>query len=136
MEYNQNKDGFSYTYSAKEQEELKRIREKYTAPTESEDKMARLRRLDASVTDAAQVAALVLGIVGALILGCGMSLCMTDIGNVIGLSGSVAMIVGIIVGVLGGVMACLAYPVYQGIVSVRRKKIAPEIIRLTDELMK
>ena len=52
---NNSKDqnGFSYTYSAKEQAELKRIREKYTETTETEDKLTRLRRLDASVTGTA-----------------------------------------------------------------------------------
>ena len=54
MENNNKNNGFQYTYSAKEQAELKRIRDKYTAPTESEDKMARLRRLDASVNNTAK----------------------------------------------------------------------------------
>ena len=70
MDNNQEKSGFTYTYSAREQAELKRIRDKYTAPTESEDKMARLRRLDASVTNTAQAFALVFGVIGTLILGC------------------------------------------------------------------
>ena len=42
MENNNENKGFQYTYSAKEQAELKRIREKYTPPTEAEDKMERL----------------------------------------------------------------------------------------------
>ena len=71
MENNNENNGFQYTYSAKEQAELKRIRDKYTAPTEAEDKMARLRRLDASVTKAAEATALVFGVLGTLILGFG-----------------------------------------------------------------
>ena len=133
---NQEQSGFTYNYSAQEQAELKRIREKYTAPTEAEDKMARLRRLDTSVTQNAQTAALTFGVIGALILGFGMSLCMTDFGEIIGLYRHVAMVVGIIVGVVGGVVVSLAYPLYNAIVKAKRKKIAPEIIRLTDELMK
>jgi len=133
---NQEQNGFTYTYSAREQEELKRIRDKYTAPTESEDKMARLRRLDASVTNTAQAFALVFGVIGTLILGCGMSLCMTEIGEIIGIPGDMAMIIGIPIGILGGVLASLAYPIYNAIVKAKRKKLAPEIIRLTDELMK
>ena len=136
MENNNENNGFQYTYSAKEQEELKRIRDKYTAPTEAEDKMARLRRLDASVTQTAQIVALVFGIIGALILGCGMSLCMTDLGEILGSYRDMAMVIGIIVGVIGGVLASLAYPIYNAIVKAKRKKLAPEIIRLTDELMK
>jgi hypothetical protein len=136
MENNNENNGFQYTYSAKEQAELKRIRDKYTAPTEVEDKMARLRRLDASVTNTAQAVALVFGVIGTLILGFGMSLVMTELAESLGISGDVAMVIGIIVGIVGGILASLAYPIYNAIVKAKRKKVAPEIIRLTDELMK
>ena len=133
---NQEKNGFSYVYSAREQAELKRIREKYTDRAESEDKMARLRRLDASVTKTAQTVALVLGVIGTLILGFGMSLCMTDIADILRLGETAAMVAGISIGVVGGIIASLAYPIYNAIVKAKRKKVAPEIIRLTDELIK
>ena len=133
---NQEQNGFTYTYSAREQAELKRIRDKYTSPTEDEDKMARLRRLDASVTNTAQAVALVFGIIGALTLGFGMSLIMTDFAEILGFGEAMAMVIGIPVGVVGGILASLAYPVYNAIVKSKRKKLAPEIIRLTDELMK
>ena len=136
MDNQNNQNGFSYTYSAKEQAELKRIRDKYTAPTEAEDKMARLRRLDASVTNTAQAVALVFGVIGTLILGFGMSLIMTELGEALGISGDAAMMIGITVGVAGGILASLAYPIYNAIVKAKRKKLASEIIRLTDELMK
>jgi len=136
MENNNENNGFQYTYSAKEQAELKRIRDKYTAPTEVEDKMARLRRLDASVTNTAQAVALVFGVIGTLILGFGMSLVMTELAESLGISGDVAMVIGIIVGIVGAILAGLAYPIYNAIVKAKRKKLAPEIIRLTDELMK
>ena len=133
---NQEKSGFTYTYSAKEQAELKRIRDKYTKPTEVEDKMDRLRRLDASVTNTAQVVALVFGVIGTLILGLGMSLIMTDLAKALGISGDAVMVIGIIVGIVGGILASLAYPIYNVIIKAKRKKLAPEIIRLTDELMR
>lgn len=133
---NREQHGFSYTYSAKEQEELKRIREKYTPATEVEDKMARLRRLDASVTQTAQTVALIVGVIGTLILGLGMSLCMTELGALLGSYSDMAMAVGIIIGVVGGIFASFAYPIYNVIVKSKRKKLAPEIIRLADELMK
>ena len=136
MENNNENNGFQYTYSAKEQAELKRIRDKYTAPTEAEDKMTRLRRLDASVTNTAQAVALIFGVIGMLILGFGMSLIMTELAESIGISGDEAMIIGITVGIVGGILASLAYPIYNTIVKAKRKKLAPEIIRLTDELMK
>ena len=121
----ENKETFSYTYSAKEQEEIKKIREKYV-PKEA-DKMEQLRRLDASVTQKGTVVSLVVGIVGALILGTGMSMCMvwTEL-----------FVLGIIVGIVGIVMVSAAYPLYSYVTKKEREKIAPEIIRLTDELMK
>lgn len=133
---NQEQNGFTYTYSAKEQAELKRIREKYTSSTEVEDKMTRLRRLDASVTNTAQAVALVFGVIGTLILGLGMSLVMTDLAESFGISGDSAMMLGVIIGVVGGILASLAYPIYHAIVKAKRKQFAPEIIRLVDELMK
>ena len=136
MENNNKNKGFQYTYSAKEQAELKRIRDKYTAPTETEDKMTRLRRLDASVTNTAQAVALVFGVIGTLILGFGMSLVMTELAESLGISGNAAMVIGIIVGIVGGILASLAYPIYNAIVKAKRKKLAPEIIRLADELIK
>ena len=129
-----NNEGFNYTYSAKEQEEIKAIRKKYAASEETEDKMTQLRRLDARVYSKASTAALAVGIVGALIMGIGMSLVMTDIGAVLGTV--LAMIIGISIGVVGIVLVCLAYPIYNRTLKKEREKIAPEILRLTDELMK
>ena len=136
MENNKEQNRFSYTYSAKEQAELKKIREKYIPMTESEDKMARLRRLDAGVTGGARAVSVSLGIVGTLVMGSGMSLCMTEFSQILGQNSDMSMGIGIIVGIVGGVLASLAYPIYNAIVKHRRKKIAPEILRLTDELMK
>ena len=120
-----NKENFNYTYSAKQQEEIKKIREKYV-PKEA-DKMEQLRRLDASVTEKGTTISLVLGIIGVLVLGTGMSMCMvwTNL-----------LVPGIIVGVTGIAAVSLAYPVYNRVTKKEREKIAPEIIRLTDELMK
>jgi len=131
----ENKETFSYTYSAKEQAEIQNIRKKYAAPSE-ENKMERLRRLDADVTQKATVASLIPGIIGALLLGFGMSLTMTDLGGIFGISQVMAMIMGILVGIIGIVLVCVAYPLYNRIIKKERAKIAPEILRLTEELMK
>ena len=133
---NKENQTFEYTYCAKEQEEIKAIRQKYEAKQPPEDKMATLRRLDAQVTEKATVVSLVLGILGALIMGSSMSLIMTDMGSYFGLNTTATMLVGIPVGIAGMVLACLAYPMYNRIVKKQREKIAPEIIRLTDELLK
>lgn len=134
MEGKNTESSFKYTYSAKEQDEIKRIRQKYQS--QEEDSMTRLRKLDASATSKATVIALVLGIVGALILGMGMSLIMTDLAVLLGMTGMTNMIIGIITGVLGAILAALAYPVYSKVLKREREKIAPEILKLTDELMK
>ncbi|MBR3762084.1 MAG: hypothetical protein IKK59_05015 [Lachnospiraceae bacterium] len=128
------KEGFSYVYSAKEQEEIKNIRKKYAA--KEEEKMERLRRLDAGVTRKAQTVSLTVGIVGALILGFGMSLAMTELAELLGIYQKMGMLFGIMTGLAGIVLVCCAYPIYNRIVRKERQKIAPEIIRLTDELLK
>ncbi len=132
----ENKESFRFTYSAKEQAEIQSIRKKYASPEEAEDKMAQLRRLDAGVTQKATAVSLVFGIFGTLLLGCGMSLAMTEIGDIFGSSREAAMLIGILIGVGGIALVSLAYPLYNRIVKKEREKIAPEIIRLTDELMK
>ena len=135
MDNNEKNNSFSYTYSAKEQEELKKIRQKYQ-PKE-EDKMERLRRMDAAVTKKATAKALTVGIIGALIMGLGMSLIMTDLVVILGLAAfqKVSLFVGIIIGMIGMSLACCAYPIYQSVLQKEREKIAPEVLRLTDELM-
>ena len=130
----ENKESFNYTYSAKEQEEIKAIRKKYATPEETEDKMAQLRRLDAGVYSKATTVSLIVGVIGTLIMGIGMSLILTDIGAMLGTV--LSMIIGISLGIVGIILVCLAYPIYNHTLTKEREKIAPEIIRLTDELMK
>lgn len=122
----ENGSTFNYTYSAKEQEELRRIRQKY-APQE-EDKMELLRRLDRSVTEKGTVISIILGVIGTLIMGLGMSLAMVWQG--------VWFIPGIAIGLAGMGTLAAAYPVYNHVTRKERERIAPEILRLTDELMK
>lgn len=121
---------FEYTYSAERQQEIEAIRKKYL-PKE-EDKMEQLRKLHAVPTQKAQAASLAIGIIGTLILGTGMSFCMTDIGAALG---SLAMILGVIVGLAGVILVALAYPIYSKTLQIERKKIAPEILQLTEDLL-
>ena len=124
-------ESFNYTYSAAQQQEIEDIRKKYL-PKE-ENKMEQLRRLHNSATQRAQIWSIALGTVGALVMGIGMSLAMSEFGSALG---SFAMGVGIIIGVIGMVLIALAYPVYNHVLKKERERIAPEILRLTDELMK
>ena len=134
MEDTNKSEEFKLTYSAKEQEELRKIRQKYV-PKEV-DRMEQLRKLDAGVTRKAVVISLVAGIIGALVLGFGMSLIMTDVGETLGLYGKIQVVLGVVMGMIGVVLVSVAYPIYNRIARKERERIAPEIIRLTDELMK
>ena len=124
-------NSFEYTYSAQRQQEVEEIRKQYL-PKE-EDAMAELRRLHAIPTQKAQSASLAVGTVGALILGTGMSLCMTELGTALG---KLAIVFGVVVGILGLVMVAAAYPIYNRMLKKEREKIAPEILHLTDKLLK
>lgn len=122
-----NKKTFQYTYSAEQQEELLRIQAKYRAKKPEEDKMEQLRRLDNSVTKRATTVSLIVGIVSCLVMGAGMSFIMA-FENLI--------LPGIVVGMIGIAGIISAYPVYCRIAKKQRERIAPEILRLTEELMK
>lgn len=134
MEHNQGEETFRYVYSAKQQEELRRIRQKYAPP--EEDKMEQLRRLDAGATRKANTISIATGVFGALLLGFGMSLTMTELGTVFHLGQNAGMLAGILIGIAGMAFIALAYPLYQKTLKKERERIAPEILRLTDELMK
>ncbi|MCM1270367.1 MAG: hypothetical protein NC247_07075 [Ruminococcus flavefaciens] len=118
----ENNDKFEYTYSAKQQSELEKIRKKYLPQEES--KMDRLRRLDESVTRPGTMISIIVGIAGTLIMGFGMCLCLEWS----------EFIPGVIIGVVGMVILVAAYPIYSKITQKQREKIAPEILRLTDEI--
>lgn len=120
---------FNYSYSANEQEEIKNIRSKYMPSTKAETSIEKLRRLDASATREATVVSLIVGIISALLFGVGM--CCTMING-----WEKYFIFGIIIGIVGVIGIIAAYPVYSYMVKRKRAKIAPEIIRLSDELMK
>lgn len=122
----ENKEVFTYRYSANQQAEIQKIREKYM-PKEA-DKMEQLRRLDERATKPGTVAALIVGIVSTLVLGLGMSCCMVW--------AQTLFIPGIIIGVAGIAGILCAYPLYSHISKKQREKLAPEILRLTDELLK
>ena len=111
-----------------------KIRTQYMEKESTE--LDELRSLDAKVKRPANVFAYVFGSISAIIMGAGMSLIMTDLPEFFDLPGNMAMVFGIIVGAVGGTLAGFAYPIYNSIVKAKRKKLAPEIIRLTDELIK
>ena len=126
IEHKNENEEFKYTYSAREQEEVKSIRQKYIQP--EEDKMEHLRRLDRSFNKKGTKVSIIIGIIGILLLGVGMF--CTIVWQ------EMWFIPGIIIGLIGIAVIAAAYPIYSSVTKNERAKIAPEIIRLTDDLLK
>ena len=110
---------------------VEKIRSQYTEQQHTE--LDALKALDAKVKKPAYVFGYTYGSIGAIVMGAGMSLVMTDIGAALG---RLAMMVGIAVGLVGMVLAALAYPVYNRVLKKQRQKIAPQILHLSEELLK
>lgn len=116
---------FEYTYSAPEQAEIRKIREKYLPKEES--KMDQLRRLDESSTKKGLACSLTMGTISSLILGVGM--CCTMVWS------DILFIPGVIIGLVGIAGVALAYPLNNYLNKKERERLAPEILKLTTELM-
>lgn len=110
---------------------VQKIRTQYTQAKHTE--LDELKALDARVKKPANVFGYTYGSLSAIIMGSGMSLVMTDIGAIIGLSS--AMVPGIAIGVAGLGMALTTYPIYKKILSCRREKYAAQILALSEKLM-
>lgn len=116
----------------KDQEFLvQKIRTQYTEKQHTE--LDELKELDAKVKRPANVFAYIYGSVSAIVMGSGMSLVMTEIGTIIGISN--AMLPGVVIGVVGMAMALSTYPIYKKILAARKKKYAPEILALSDKIV-
>ena len=112
----ENKEIFTYTYSARQQEEVRRILQKYTPP--QEDKMELLRRLDKSAQQPGTIAGIALGVCGTLMLGLGMCCTMVWTG---------VFALGVAVGCTGIAVLALAYPMFLHLTKRRRAQLAPQI---------
>ena len=110
---------------------VQKIRTQYTEKEHTN--LDALREIDAKVKRPANVFAYIFGTISAIIMGCGMSLVMTDIGSTIGMTDT--MVPGIIIGIVGMLMAIINYPIYKGILGSRRKKYADQIMKLSDKIM-
>lgn len=110
---------------------VQKIRTQYAEKDHTQ--LDELKKLDAKVKRPVNVFAYIFGSIGAIVMGSGMSLVMTDIGSVVGVEDT--MTTGIVIGVVGMLMAIINYPVYKGILSSRRKKYADQIMKLSDKIM-
>ncbi|MDR1640410.1 MAG: hypothetical protein LBT59_11990 [Clostridiales bacterium] len=120
---NENKS-FSYTYSAKQNEEVKKIRQKYML--NEENKLERLRRLDRNSEKLDTIVALVVGITSAIFFGIGLT-CVLELTEY--------FLPGIVIGIIGIIGVSLAFLLYVFVTKKQREKIAPLIQKLSDELM-
>lgn len=111
---------------------VQKIRTQYTEKQHTE--LDELRGLDRKVKLSANTFAYIFGAISALIMGSGMSLVMTDIGQTLGIASP--MVPGIVISAAGLAMAIANYPIYKGILSSRRKKYAQQIIALSDRITK
>ena len=110
---------------------VQKIRTQYTEKEHTG--LDELKELDTKVKRPANVFAYIFGSIGAIIMGSGMSLVMTDIAKTVGIQNP--RFYGIVIGIIGMFMAIMNYPIYKSILGSRRKKYADEIIALSDKIM-
>ena len=114
---------------------VQKIRTQYTENQSTQlDALKALKALDAKVKRPANVFGYTYGSVSAIVMGAGMSLVMTDIGAKIGLAAT--LVPGIAIGVVGMGMALTTYPIYKKMLHDRKRKYAPQIMALSEEIMK
>ncbi len=108
-----------------------KIRTQYTSKTN--DELDKLRALDKKVKRPANVFAYIFGTLSAIIMGAGMSLVMTDIGEIVGIADP--MLYGIMIGIVGMICALINYPIFKGVLNARKKKYSAEILSLSEKIM-
>ncbi len=125
---------FLYTYSASQKEEIERIRKKYIINKNNKitDKIDILKSIDRKVTGKATAVSLICGVLSTLCMGAGMSFIMSDIGIQLGIKSSI--LTGLLIGILGVIGIISAYPLYSIVLRKERRRVAPQIIKLTEEL--
>ena len=129
----QNNDGFSISYSAEEQTEVRRIVEKYSPEKKEKSPLERIKELDSGVDRCAGIWALTIGIIGTLIMGTGMSMALTNLFPALGV---LNMVIGSAVGMIGIAICALAYPLYRFIQKRERARVAPEMLKISEEFLK
>ena len=119
-------DSFEYTYSAKKQDEIEKIRNKYIK--KEPDTLEKLRKVDRDADRPAVISSIFVGIVGTLIFGFGMSCCLLWIDTM--------FVIGLASSLIGLSIMALALPIYKIVVKKQREKFAPLILELSKEIMK
>ncbi|MGN1106380.1 MAG: dihydropteridine reductase [Huintestinicola sp.] len=112
---------------------VQKIRTQYMEKDITQKELDLLRELDAEVKRPANVFGYAFGSIGAIIMGAGMSLIMTDIGTALGVPN--AMFPGILIGIIGMFMTIINYPIYKSILAIRKEKYADRILKLSEKIM-
>lgn len=115
---------FRYSYSAKQNEEVQAIRDKYLPHEET--KLEELKRLDYEVSSAGLLQSLAVGVVGCFVFGLGMCIAMEV------LSGG--MVLGALIGAFGMAVMIAAYPIYRSFFRKAKTMHRPRILELVAEL--
>ena len=117
---------FTYSYSATKNNEVENIRKKYMPREES--KLERLKKLDVQVQMAGMIESLTLGIIGALVFGIGMCFFLEVFSG--------ALWITALFMIIGALIMIPAYPIYKRISVKTKRELTPEILHLSEELMK
>lgn len=112
---------------------VQKIRTQYMEKDSTQKELDLLRELDSEVKRPANVFGYVFGSIGAVIMGAGMSLVMTDVGTQLGIGNSMPL--GITVGIIGMLIAIINYPIYKAILTSRKEKYASRILELSEKIM-
>ncbi|MGN1445784.1 MAG: hypothetical protein ACI4WV_05760, partial [Eubacteriales bacterium] len=124
----ENDHTFRYTYIApteEERREIESIRRSYVNEEEGDSKLDQLRALDSRVKKPALWVALILGILGLLSFGLGMSMVL-EWRMFLG---------GVIVSLAGTALMVLAYPANEAILRRNKAKYRDRILKLSEELL-
>lgn len=125
---NETDNKFRYKYSApteNERREVEEIQKQYLTDGCGDDKLMRLRKLNARVKNISMCVSLSCGVIGLLLFGAGMSLVLA-FENVAA---------GIVVSVVGLFPMAAAHPVYNFVLKKCKKKYGEEILRLSEEIL-
>lgn len=117
-------ESFKYEYSSEKAKEVDDIVNKYVA--KEDDKLTQIKKLDEAVERRAAIKAVTIGVIGALIMGAGMSIIMK--------ASASFFVTGIVVGLIGMAVMAAAFPIYKGILKKEREAAAPQILALSQDI--
>ena len=117
-------EAFKYEYSSEKAMEVDDIVNKYVA--KEDDKLTQIKKLDEAVERRAAIKAVTIGVIGALIMGAGMSIIMK--------ASASFFVTGIVVGLIGMAVMAAAFPIYKGILKKEREAAAPQILALSQDI--